>query len=130
MKTAMFGCVNFIIVIMTIMCVLHVCNFNSRSTNLQDNLQDAMTASLDVALNNVGAGYTISTTDELVADVVEGTALYLADGSALSVDVKQVNLATGIVSLSMTEYYRSPKGDITEVTCEQTVLLEQFNITS
>ena len=126
MKTAMFGCVNFIITVMTIVCVLHVCNFHFRANNLQDNLQGAMEASLRMALYQDDAGYTIENSDELVADVVEGVALYLANESALTVVVNEVNIATGLLSMTITEHYVSPSGKTTDIVCTQTVLLEKY----
>lgn len=128
MKTVMFGCGNFLITIMTIVCVLHVCNFNTRSTNLQDNLHDAMQASLKTALYQEDAGYTIENANELVTDVLEGTALYLANGSALDVKINDVNLATGFLSMTITEHYVSPSGKTTDISCEQSVVLERYQL--
>lgn len=121
----MFGIVNFAITVITIVIVLSVCNNHSRSVNLQDNLQEAVESSMETALCR--QGYTISNSDELIADVLEGIALYLDDNSSLDVKVKKADLTTGILSIEVVEHYKNTNGDMVDISCEKTVILDHYD---
>lgn len=132
MKTATFGIVSFLITVFTIVAVLQVCNTHARSVNLQDNLQEAMETSLATAMDK--NSYTIRNKDELVADVIEGVALYLDDNCELQMNVKEVDPVLGILSIELTAYYTptigvaANNGESSSVTVNRTVILEQYDL--
>lgn len=135
MKTASFGISCFLITVFTIIGVLQVCNSGARAMNLQDNLQEAMEMSLSTAMDE--KSYTIRNKDELVADVVEGIALYLDDNCDIEINVKEADPVTGILSIQATAYYypaigavEQPDGTqkLSEVSVERTVILEQYDV--
>lgn len=125
MKTTIFGCVGFAITVYTVVIVLSICNNHSRSVNLQDNLQEAVESSLETALCR--HGYDISNSDELIADVLEGVALYIDDNSTLDVEVRKADLTTGILSIRVVEHYTNHDGEITDIACDKTVILDHYD---
>lgn len=126
MKTTMFGCICFAITVFTIVIVLNICNDNTRTNNLQDNLQSAMEASLETAMSE--NSYSINNTEELIADFMQGVALYLDENCSLDVAVKAADTSAGILSVSVTEHYQNQNGTITDITCEKTIILEEYDM--
>lgn len=120
----MFGCMGFAITIFTIVIVLHISNMNARDNNLQNNLQEAVETSLNTALSE--KSYTISDSEELVADVVQGVALYLSNNSELDVIIKKADIATGILSIEIVEHFITTNGNVIDITAEKTIVLEQY----
>lgn len=124
MKTTIYGIVNWAIMVITIVIVLFICNNHSRSVNLQDNLQEAVESSLNTAMCN--KNYTIDDADELIADMIEGIAMYLNDSDKIDVTVKNVDMEKGLLSVVVTEHYTSVKDKVTDISCEKTVLLDRY----
>ena len=126
MKTITMGVVNFAITVVTVVIVLAICNNHSRSINLQDNLQEAVESSVEaVMLHN--DDFNISDTDALVNDLIDHIALYLADDCSLDVKVKAVDMDNGLLSVEVIEHYKNMNGEITDVHCEKTVILDEYD---
>lgn len=125
MKTTTFGVVSWAITVVTIVIVLFICDNHSRTVNLQDNLQEAVESSLDTAL--CSRSYTIADADELIADMMEGIAVYLNNADSLDVDVTSVDMNKGILSVRVTEHYKSVAGETSDISCEKTVLLDHYD---
>lgn len=147
MKTTSFGISALAIVFFTILAVVQLCTVNTRTANLEDNLQHALESSLSTAMSD--NSYTISTKDELVADVIEGIALYMDDlgpEDTLTLDVNEVDTDLGIVSVTATLKYVPVIGDkttdtngdgvvddnddskFTTVTAEKTVIFDEYDV--
>lgn len=143
MKTAAFGIAGLSITFFTILAVLTVGTTHTRTVNLQDNLQHVLETSLETAMNQ--KAYDVNSDDELVADVIEGMALYLDDNCDLQIEVNEIDRSLGILSVKATAGYNpvthgKPKdvnGDgviddadkkRSEVTAERTVILEQYDV--
>jgi len=114
-----------------LIALLQVVTINTRSVDIQDNLQEALETSLSTAMSE--HGYSIDTDDELVADVAEGLALAVNDPRAdITVQVNKVDRDLGLISVKVTAKYPSvlnanPQagGTGSTVTAERTVILEQ-----
>ena len=143
MKTASFGIAGLGIVFFTILATLTVTTTHTRTVNLQDNLQRVLETSLETAMDE--RAYNINSDDELVADVVEGMALYLDDNCDLKIEVNELDRTLGILSVKATVGYnpvtqgklfdRNSDGVVddadrkrSEVTAERTVILEQYDV--
>lgn len=153
MKTTAFGISGFAIVFFTILAVLQLCAGHTRATNLQDNLQQALEASMKTAMDS-SKSYAIDSDDELVADILQGIAMRLDDNCELRLEVNELDRNLGILSVKVTAYYMTQNLDtndngdgtygdgvidendtltdqiVSEVTAEHTLILEQFDMTS
>lgn len=125
MKTLVQGMVSFVIVVITVTTVINICNNHSRSVNLQDNLQEAIESSLETAMTE--HNYDISNSDELIADMMEGIALYLDDNSTFDVTVNKADTSTGILSVHVTEHYKNLNGNVQDISCDKTVILDHYD---
>lgn len=133
MKTTAFGVSCLAIVMTTLIALLQIVNLNTRSVDIQDNLQEALETSLSTAMSE--HGYTIGSDDELVADVSEGVVLAVNDPHAdITVQVNKVDKDLGIVSVKVTVKYPSvlngnaqTGGAGSTVTAERTIILEPDN---
>lgn len=143
MKTASFGIAGLSITFFTILAVLTVGTTHMRTVNLQDNLQHVLETSLETAMSQ--KAYDVDSDDELVADVIEGMALYLDDNCDLKLEVNEIDRSLGILSVKATVGYnpvtqgklKDTNGDgviddadkkRSEVTAERTVILEQYDV--
>lgn len=153
MKTTAFGISGFAIVFFTILAVLQLCAGHTRATNLQDNLQQALEASMKTAMDS-SKSYAIDSDDELVADILQGIAMRLDDNCELRLEVNELDRNLGILSVKVTAYYMTQNLDtndngdgtygdgvidendtltdqiVSEVTAEHTLILEQFDMTT
>lgn len=153
MKTTAFGISGFAIVFFTILAVLQLCAGHTRATNLQDNLQQALEASMKTAMDSTKS-YPIESDDELVADLLQGIAMRLDDNCELRLEVNELDRTLGILSVKVTAYYMTQNQDTnhnsdgtygdgvidendtfteeitSEVTAEHTMILEQFDMTT
>lgn len=153
MKTTAFGVSGFAIVFFTILAVLQLCSGHTRATNLQDNLQQALEASMKTAMDSTKS-YAIDSDEELIADLLQGIAMRLDDNCELSLEVNELDRTLGILSVKVTAYYMTQNQDTnangdgtygdgvidendtltdqitSEVTAEHTMILEQFDMTS
>lgn len=111
MKTTAFGISSLAITFFTILAVLQLVSGHTRAVNLQDNLQQALESSLETAMNS-DRSYTISTNDELIADVLEGIAMRLDDNCELRLEVNEVDKTLGILSVKATAYYMTSNQDV------------------
>lgn len=125
MKTSVYGMCCFIISIFSIVIVCQVCLANHRVNNLQDNLQEAMESSLNVAMSE--RSYSIDNAEELIADVIEGIVVYLDNNAALDVNVKEADVQTGLLSIEVIEHYPTAAGGMQDIKCERTILLEHYS---
>lgn len=125
MKTSVYGMCCFIISVFSIVIVCQVCLANHRVNNLQDNLQEAMESSLNAAMSD--RSYSIDTSEELIADVVEGIVVYLDNNAALDVNVKEADVTTGLLSIEVIEHYPTAAGKMQDIKCERTILLEHYS---
>lgn len=124
MKTTMYGVVSFMVSVFTLVAVMTITNFNTRSNNLEDNLQEAMEASLRTARST--KGYDINSSEELIADVIQGVILYLGENSALDVNIRAADISAGIISLELIQYYTNTNGETTPIKTEKTIILEEY----
>lgn len=126
MKTASFGVSSFMIVIITLILVLEINMSDSRQQILEDNLSDAMTASMKMAIDD--RGYSINTNEELITDVIEYLALFVTNDCSIDVEVIEADLSTGILSLKVTEYYTTTFGKVDSIEVTRTVLVDDYTV--
>ena len=122
MKTTSFGISAFLITVVTLIIIAEINLGATRQSLLEDNLNDGMSAALQMALDE--RGYAIGDENELVTDIVEYLSLYILEDCSLDVEVIGADLSTGIVSLKVTEHYLTAFGRVKDITCTRTVLLE------
>lgn len=124
MKTTSFGLASFMITIITLVVVLEICMADNRQQILEDNLSDAMTASMKMAMDD--RGYAINTDDELVTDVIEYLSLFVTNDCSIDVEVIKSDISAGILSLKVTEYYTTTLGAVDSIEVTRTVLVDDY----
>lgn len=122
MKTTSFGISAFLITVVTLIIVAEINLGSARQSLIEDNLNDGMTAALQMAFDE--RGYSIGDEQELVTDVIEYLSLFIMEDCSLDVEVIGADLNTGIISLKVTEHYLTAFGKVKDIECIRTVLLE------
>lgn len=124
MRVIALGVASFGVVVVVLIALIQIVNTDTRETSLRDTLHNAMSASLATALDT--ESYSIENHEDLVADVAQGIILELDDPKAeLKIEVIEVDILLGIVSMRVTATYPSVTGNPTAVTVERTIVLEQ-----
>ena len=77
MKTTSFGISAFLITVVTLIIIAEINLGATRQSLLEDNLNDGMSAALQMALDE--RGYSIGDENELVTDIVEYLSLYVLE---------------------------------------------------
>lgn len=122
MKTTAFGVSSFLMVVITLIIVAEINLGGARRSLLEDNLNDGMSAALSTAFDE--RSYSINSEDELVTDVIEYLSLYLVEDSSVDVEIIGADLAKGILSLKVTQYFNTVFGKTDSISVTRTVLLE------
>lgn len=124
MKTTSFGLASFMITIITLVVVLELCMSDNRQQILEDNLAYAMTASMEMALDD--RGYEINTDEELITDVIEYLSLFVVNDCSIDVEVIKADISAGILSLKVTEYFTTTLGAVDSIEVTRTVLVDNY----
>lgn len=126
MKTTCFGLSSFMITIITLVVVLELCMTDNRQLILEENLSDAMIASMKMAMDD--RGYAINTNEELVTDVIEYLSLFVTNDCSIDIEVIKSDISAGILSLRVTEYYTTTFGATNSITVTRTVIVDDYKV--
>ena len=95
--------------------------------NYASELESQLSSVLEEALWNLTAEkkYTVSDTEEFLADVVENLAATLDAETGLSVRIQKADMEKGLLSVEVVRSFRYPGGAEGHVSCSRTVLLNR-----
>lgn len=95
--------------------------------NYASELESQLSSVLEEALWNLTAEkeYTVSDTEEFLADVVENLAASLDAETGLSVRIQKADMEKGLLSVEVVRSFRYPGGAEGHVSCSRTVLLNR-----
>ena len=122
MKTTAFGIASFMITFPSILIVLNITTQSQMDTKMQRELSKNMDSALTNAM--ISKHYTISSEDELIADVLGSIIQNTSENVSLDASVKAVDLEKGILSLQLAETYKKMNGKDKTITLSKTVVLE------
>lgn len=122
MKTTAFGIASFMITFLSILIVLNITTQSQMDTKMQRELSKNMDSALTNAM--ISKHYTISSEDELIADVLSSIIQNTSENVSLDASVKAVDLEKGILSLQLAETYKKMNGKDKTITLSKTVVLE------
>ena len=122
MKTTAFGIASFMITFLSILIVLNITTQSQMDTKMQRELSKNMDSALTNAM--ISKHYTISSEDELIADVLGSIIQNTSENVSLDASVKAVDLEKGILSLQLAETYKKMNGKDKTITLSKTVVLE------
>ncbi len=93
--------------------------------NYASELESQLSSVLEEALWNLTAEkeYTVSDTEEFLADVVENLAASLDAETGLSVRIQKADMEKGLLSVEVVRSFHYPGGAEGHVSCSRTVLL-------
>ncbi len=97
--------------------------------NYASELESQLSSVLEETLWNLTAEkeYTVSNTEEFLADVVENLAAALDAETGLSVRIQKADMEKGLLSVKVIRSFRYPGGAEGHVSCGRTVLLNRVS---
>lgn len=123
MKKAIWGSVLVIIGIISIVIILTLTGRNTRETEADNALAEAIDTSLSNVFKN--HSYASDESDKFVADFLEALLIQTGSKSEISVSILDADLDTGILSVEIKETYKHPNGNTGTVSDVRTVVLDQ-----
>lgn len=131
MKQIIFGMAAGCIVILCAVAILTVEGKSSR----ENELKHALSAAVEETMENLCTTqkYTVENQEEFIADFCQsllqrihvGTEESRDENLAVEVNVTGVDLEKGLLSVAVTETFTYPNGNIGEIHCSSTAILEQ-----
>ena len=117
---AMFGV--FFLGILVVACVMTSGGRSNREMELADNLPAAVEETVSELMEE--KNYDITSENEMIADMVEDLSRKLDSNSDITVNIENIDVAKGLMSIKVVASYQHPNGKEGSVSCERT---EVFN---
>lgn len=123
MKNVIIASGLVLIIILTIFTGLTIYSNNSR----QNEVEEALTVAVEQALANlkIDKQYSVTNTDEFVADFVQRLVLGIDSDSNISVNILAVDIEKGLLDVEIVETYRQPNGSDGTASYRKTVILDE-----
>lgn len=123
MKKVIWGSILVITGILSIVIILTLTGRNTRETETDNALAEAIDTSLSNILKN--HSYTIDESEEFIADFLEVLLPQMDSNSEVQASVLDADIRTGILSIEIKETYQHPNGNTGTVSDVRTVILDQ-----
>lgn len=126
MKKAIIAICSVVSLLSIVLILFTVQGRNIRQTELDN----AVTSSLEkaMAMLKEDDAYKPTTDDELVALFMQSLVVQIDSSSNLEVDILEVDVEKGLLSVEATLKYLHPIGTQGTVACQKTIILEQFDV--
>ena len=119
---AMFGV--FFLGILVVACVMTSGGRSNREMELADNLPAAVEETVSELMEE--KNYDITSENEMIADMVEDLSRKLDSNSDITVNIENIDVAKGLMSIKVVASYQHPNGKEGSVSCERTVVFNKL----
>ena len=119
---AMFGV--FFLGILVVACVMTSAERSNREMELADNLPAAVEETVSELMEE--KNYDITSENEMIADMVEDLSRKLDSNSDITVNIENIDVAKGLMSIKVVASYQHPNGKEGSVSCERTVVFNKL----
>lgn len=119
---AMFGV--FFLGILVVACVMTSGGRSNREMELADNLPAAVEETVSDLMEE--KNYDITSENEMIADMVEDLSRKLDSNSDITVNIENIDVAKGLMSIKVVASYQHPNGKEGSVSCERTVVFNKL----
>lgn len=119
---AMFGV--FFLGILVVACVMTSAGRSNREMELADNLPAAVEETVSDLMEE--KNYDITSENEMIADMVEDLSRKLDSNSDITVNIENIDVAKGLMSIKVVASYQHPNGKEGSVSCERTVVFNKL----
>ena len=119
---AMFGV--FFLGILVVACVMTSGGRSNREMELADNLPAAVEETVSELMEE--KNYDITSENEMIADMVEDLSRTLDSNSDITVNIENIDVAKGLMSIKVVASYQHPNGKEGSVSCERTVVFNKL----
>ena len=119
---AMFGV--FFLGILVVACVMTSGGRSNREMELADNLPAAVEETVSELMEE--KNYDITSENEMIADMVEDLSRKLDSNSDITVNIENIDVAKGLMSIKVVALYQHPNGKEGSVSCERTVVFNKL----
>ena len=119
---AMFGV--FFLGILVVACVMTSGGRSNREMELADNLPAAVEENVSELMEE--KNYDITSENEMIADMVEDLSRKLDSNSDITVNIENIDVAKGLMSIKVVASYQHPNGKEGSVSCERTVVFNKL----
>lgn len=119
---AMFGV--FFLGILVVACVMTSGGRSNREMELADNLPAAVEETVSELMEE--KNYDITSENEMIADMVEDLSGKLDSNSDITVNIENIDVAKGLMSIKVVASYQHSNGKEGSVSCERTVVFNKL----
>lgn len=114
----------FFLGVITIVSVAASGGRSNREMELADNLPAAVEETVSDLMEE--KNYDITSENEMIADMVEDLSRKLDSNSDITVNIENIDVAKGLMSIKVVASYQHPNGKEGSVSCERTVVFNKL----
>lgn len=114
----------FFLGVITIVSVMVSGGRSNREMELADNLPAAVEETVSDLMEE--KNYDITSENEMIADMVEDLSRKLDSNSDITVNIENIDVAKGLMSIKVVASYQHPNGKEGSVSCERTVVFNKL----
>lgn len=114
----------FFLGVITIVSVMASGGRSNREMELADNLPAAVEETVSDLMEE--KNYDITSENEMIADMVEDLSGKLDSNSDITVNIENIDVAKGLMSIKVVASYQHPNGKEGSVSCERTVVFNKL----
>ena len=114
----------FFLGVITIVSVMASGGRSNREMELADNLPAVVEETVSELMEE--KNYDITSENEMIADMVEDLSRKLDSNSDITVDIENIDVAKGLMSIKVVASYQHPNGKEGSVSCERTVVFNKL----
>lgn len=114
----------FFLGVITIVSVMASGGRSNREMELADNLPAAVEETVSDLMEE--KNYDITSENEMIADMVEDLSRKLDSNSDITVNIENIDVAKGLMSIKVVASYQHPNGKEGSVSCERTVVFNKL----
>lgn len=114
----------FFLGVITIVSVMASGGRSNREMELADNLPAAVEETVSELMEE--KNYDITSENEMIADMVEDLSRKLDSNSDITVNIENIDVAKGLMSIKVVASYQHPNGKEGSVSCERTVVFNKL----
>ena len=114
----------FFLGVITIVSVMASGGRSNREMELADNLPAAVEETVSDLMEE--KNYNITSENEMIADMVEDLSRKLDSNSDITVNIENIDVAKGLMSIKVVASYQHPNGKEGSVSCERTVVFNKL----
>ena len=114
----------FFLGVITIVSVMASGGRSNREMELADNLPAVVEETVSELMEE--KNYDITSENEMIADMVEDLSRKLDSNSDITVNIENIDVAKGLMSIKVVASYQHPNGKEGSVSCERTVVFNKL----